>query len=220
MQEPESIQPSRDDNTKQNVKAFALALLAMSIILLFSFKWGDLVKSFPDPARPPVSQAGPAVDLERPSNASGAISFNTSDKNVLTNGNFPVAADKLNEYTPEALSRMAQQIPVADITKKIYPTLGKAVKITGQVYKVEELPPDKELSGVWTEVLMLAKNPNSPMGSTTIDYLYKGDSSRINSGDIITCSGYLVGTYESPNALGGTVEAISFVGNYFTKQGK
>lgn len=149
--------------------------------------------------------------------AVAAEQFNMEDKNMLTNGNLVTAVLKLQDTKPEALEASAQAMPVADITKKIYTSMGKAFKITGKVYKVEEMPPNSDLPGTWTEVLLLAKNPNAPMGITTIDFLYKGDSAHINSRDIITCSGYLAGTFESQNAMGGAVEAISLVGNHFKK---
>lgn len=147
-----------------------------------------------------------------------AEEFNQSDKDATTSGNIFIAIKKLENTSPEDMNKSSQLMPVADVTKKIYTTIGKPIKIRGKVYKVEEMPPNSDLPGTWTEVLLMAKNQNAPMGAMTIDFLYKGDSAHINSKDIVTCSGYLVGTYESANAYGGKVEAIMLVGNHFKKE--
>lgn len=146
-----------------------------------------------------------------------AEQFNTTDKDLITNGNILVAVKKLKDIKPEELNASAQKITMTELTKKIYPSLGKPIKLTGKVYKVEELPPDANLPGVWTEVLLLTKNPNSPMGVTTLEFLYHGDSNNINAGQFITCTGYLVGTFDSVNAMGGSVEGVLLMGNHFAK---
>lgn len=62
-------------------------------------------------------------------------------------------------------------------------------------------------------MLLLTDNPNSPLGITTIDFIYNGDISKIKSGQIITCAGFFIGTFDSANAMGGRVEAVTMVGN-------
>ncbi len=146
--------------------------------------------------------------------------FNTEDKNALTNGNMVIAVLKVQTVSPEELEKTAQSIPVSDLTKKIYTTIGKPVKIRGKVYKVEELPPNDAIPGVWTDILLLVNNKNAPLGATTVEFMYKGDSSNIDSNDVVTCTGYLVGTYENHNAFGGKIEAVMLVGNHFKKEGK
>jgi hypothetical protein len=139
-------------------------------------------------------------------------SFNTSDKNVSTNGNLEVGVEKITGMDINNVWNEAQIITAETITKSPYSAIGKLHKISGEVYKTEELPPDK-FKGRWSEILLLTKNPNSHLGVTTIDFLYNGDTSHIKSGKVITCAGYFVGTFESENAMGGKVEAITFVGN-------
>ncbi|MDR2551423.1 MAG: hypothetical protein LBD10_14630 [Desulfobulbus sp.] len=152
--------------------------------------------------------------------SSFAAEFNQQDKNSQTNGNMLIAIDKVQKTKPEDLVKSAQPMSASDVTKKIYTTLGKAVKLSGKVYKVEEMPPNDLFPGTWTEVLIMAKNQNAPLGVTTIDFIYQGDSSKINAKDVVTCTGYLVGMHDSENAYGGKVEAIVLVGNHFEKKGK
>jgi len=139
-------------------------------------------------------------------------SFNTSDKNISSNGNLAVGVEKITGMDINKVWNEAQQITAENITKSPYSAIGKLHKINGEVYKVEDLPPDK-FKGRWSEILLLAINPNSPLGITTIDFLYNGDTSHLKSGKAITCAGYFVGTFDSENAMGGKVEAITFVGN-------
>lgn len=151
----------------------------------------------------------------------GAVSpkptFNMTDKDVQSNGNIAVAAEMLKASSPNEIWSRATSISVSDLSKKTASSVGQTWKVSGEVYKVEEVAASTGLAGKWTEVLLLAQNPNSPVGSTTIDFLYNGDSSEVNSGDSITIAGYLAGSYESQNAMGGTVEALAFVGNKFVK---
>ena len=139
-------------------------------------------------------------------------SFNITDKSITSNGNLAVATEKIINMDINNVWNDAQNITAETLTKSPYSTIGKLYKITGEVYKVEELPPSN-LKGHWSEILLLTKNPNSPLGVTTIDFMYNGDTSRIKSGQIITCAGFFIGTFDSANAMGGKVEAITLVGN-------
>ena len=69
------------------------------------------------------------------------------------------------------------------------------------------------MQGSWSEILMLVGNANSPLGATTVSFIYKGDISEVNSNQTITCAGYFIGTYESQNSMGGMVEGVVLVGN-------
>jgi len=145
--------------------------------------------------------------------ASNKLDFNTSDKSITANNNLVVAADRLKGEQAGSLLGKSEKVVASKLTKSPYSSLGKIFRISGRVYKVEELPPSLGLKGSWGEILMLVGNPNSPLGATTVDFIYNGDISQINSGQSITCSGYFVGTFDSPNAMGGTVEAVVLVGN-------
>jgi hypothetical protein len=79
------------------------------------------------------------------------------------------------------------------------------------------MSPSLHLSGQWSEILLLANNPNSPLGSTTIDFIFNGDAQTIDSDAPLSIAGYFVGMYESENAMGGKVECIMMVGNAFRR---
>lgn len=138
--------------------------------------------------------------------------FNSSDKSSKTNGNFIVAMAKI-QTSQDRLEPPATPTSAATLTKSPYSTLGKFIKIKGTIFKVEELPLTPGMTGQWAEVLLLSPNANNPLGASTIDFLYYGDIANINSGDVVWCTGYFAGTYESQNAMGGTVEGLSMVGN-------
>lgn len=138
--------------------------------------------------------------------------FNKSDKSVEINGNILVAMAKapgISGTSPDVFEKKN----ASELTKSPYSSIGKLIKIKGKVFKVEELPVNPGIPGNWAELLVLTPNKNSAIEVSTISFLYNGDISSINSGDMVTCSGYFAGTYQSQNAMGGTVEGLSVVGN-------
>ncbi len=139
--------------------------------------------------------------------------FNTAEKMLRLNGNLEVAVGKLVLLTPDVMWRSAQPFDIAEVTRSPYSFLGREIRVSGTVYKIEQLPSDELLHGVWYEILMLASNANDPLGATTIDLLYNGDTSNINPESNITCAGYFAGIAESKNSFGGPVEAVVIVGN-------
>lgn len=138
--------------------------------------------------------------------------FNKSNKSIETNGNVAVAMTKIVD-DGGILIGVPAKINIAELTKSPYSSIGKPVKVRGKIYKLEELPRDQGLQGRWAEILMLSPNKNDALGVSTIDFFYAGDISTVNPGDIITCSGYFVGTFQSQNAMGGAVESLVLVGN-------
>lgn len=66
--------------------------------------------------------------------------FNFQDKNIFTNGNIAVAAKRIENIPPRDFFKKGVTISASTITKSPYSNIGKICKITGQVYKVEELP--------------------------------------------------------------------------------
>lgn len=153
---------------------------------------------------------------EQPKKAQAATvpdKFNVADKSVTTNNNLLVAVEKLRGESVDSFYPKAEKTDAAILTKSPYSSIGKIVKITGKIYKVEEIPPSPEFKGKWGEVLMFVDNRNSALGATTVDYLHEGDISKINPGQIVTCFGYFIGTHDSPNAMGGMVESVVLVGN-------
>ena len=148
-----------------------------------------------------------------PPQATHVVSFNTSDKYIEKNGNLVVAINKVLSESKDDLSRNAEPSTPESITTSPYSYIGKVVSIRGKVYKIEELPPSNNLKGHWIEMLMAAPNPNSALGESTIDFICYNPPEKIKSGHIITCTGYFIGTFNSPNAVGGSIEVLSLVGN-------
>lgn len=135
--------------------------------------------------------------------------FNTSDKSMMTNGNLLVASARLEKGLP---TDTITKINAENLSKSPYSSIGKLHKIYGKIYKIEELPPALGLKGQWTEILLITGNPNSPLGSSTIDCIFQGSAENFKSGKVASCSGYFIGTFESTNAMGGSVESYVFMG--------
>lgn len=137
--------------------------------------------------------------------------FNTSEKDIVSNGNLAAAVELLGGNSGQPWDTI-KKTTIESISKSPYSAMGKLYSISGKVYKVEELPPSLGLKGDWSEIIMLANNPNSALGASTIDCIYSGTVDKIKAGRTATCSGYFVGTFESQNAMGGMVESYVFVG--------
>jgi hypothetical protein len=146
--------------------------------------------------------------------SSSETTFNTLEKDAISSGNYRVATLKVNESKPKEIMKKVISTNISKITKSPFQHIGKVVKLRGNVMMVQELPPDDNRVGAWAEVLLLADNPNSPYGTTTIDYFYKGDINKIDANTELTIFGYFTGTYYSKNAFGVDVEGIVVVGNH------
>ena len=154
-----------------------------------------------------------SVQSKHSQNTPKKASFNPSDKSIESNGYMTIAVNKINGMGSKSVWEESIPVTAEALTKSPYSALGKPHKISGEVYKIEEFPPIGGLQGHWSEILLLAENPNSLLGLTTIDFMYKGDISKIKSGQSITCAGFFVGTFQSENTLGGKDETFVLVGN-------
>lgn len=139
--------------------------------------------------------------------------FNTTEKNAVLNGNLVVATMMAENGSMDNGWVDAETTTASEISMRPYSFLGKPVFFGGRIVKVEEQPPREGMNGTWTEILLQSGNKNSPLGLSTIDFLYKGEARELTPGMKVWCAGYFVGTYESQNAMGGDVEGFSFVGN-------
>ena len=189
-------------------KVVSRALLAVYIIAGGLLLWAH--KESPKPAAPqspaPISapqNKQPAAPP--PSKADLPLKFATNEKSVRLNGNLRIAIDKLKEVSPNSIWAAAQDSLPSKITSRPHSFLGSLVKLSGKIYKIEQLPSDDVFRGNWYEILISTPNTNDPLGVTTIDLLYKGDASRISPAGNLTCAGYFVGTSDSGNAQGGRV---------------
>lgn len=197
---------SNVDHSAGGNKKFAFIALIVVIVLVLS----TVVMRFQTSK---VDSAPQNAGSEENKSATVSDSFNNSDKDVTSNNNMMVAAERLKSESFDSLWSKGEQTTASQLTKSPYSSIGKIFRISGKVYKVEELPPSPDLHGKWGELLLLVENSNSPLGMTTIDYIVEGDISKINSGQFVTCVGYFIGTHESENAVGGKVEAIVLMGN-------
>jgi hypothetical protein len=146
--------------------------------------------------------------------------FNVNDKNALSNGNIQTAVAmydwiSANSKTPDSAIYPDSITRLPIITKQPYSAIGKLFRVRGKIYKIEQMQPGTTGSAmVWTDILLSAPDKNNALGSSSIEFLYNGNVSDIDNKDIIDLFGYFCGTFESANAMGGTVQCLSFVGNH------
>jgi hypothetical protein len=159
----------------------------------------------------PVSKPAPA-----PAPAKKEPSWNTSDLNVISNGNVPVAILLLKDASPTTLQQEADgTIAPATVNKQPWKYYGKPLKLTGSVAIAQAYPPGNEMSkamgGEAGEIVMGAGD------GTIIDFLMMGDTGDVNVGDVATVYGYVVGQAEVTNKMGGKTTQMILVGNAIKK---
>ena len=163
----------------------------------------------------PSREYGDQSSSGNSSTTTSITEFNTSSKDAIGSGNIVVAMLKVQNLEPRDLWQGSKWMSAASLSKSPYSAIGNLYRITGQIYKIEEMPPNARISGRWWEILLTANNPNSPLGSSTVDFMMNGDAKDINPNSYITVAGYFAGSYESQNAMGGTVEGLVIVGNAY-----
>jgi hypothetical protein len=171
------------------------------------------VAADPQPDLPPATASGKPARQSEPAAQSLPSQFNTVEKSLAENQNVIVAVRRIQS----GVHSVVEKTSIEEVTKNPYAALGKVCRFTGEAYKVEACAPNPVMKGPWTDILVLVPNDNSPTGGTTVDFMCQGDLSAINSGDQVTLSGYFIGTYESKNAVGGTVEGVGIVGDSLTR---
>ena len=119
----------------------------------------------------------------------------------------------LTSSTPSETWEHAKRLSVSEISKKRYSLEGQLVKLSGVVYQIQQQPPFESIQGDWYEMLLMADNPNSALGLTTVDLVYVGDASKVEPKTKISFAGYFVGFQEGENAVGGKVESLIVVSN-------
>ena len=205
-------------NTVKMLGAIIGAIFLLCVWLGFSPQWMNPSKPSAKPVTPTSesnSYQGQTTHLDAPVIPPGNR-FNTSDKSADSNGNLIIAAEAIQHERNIDIFARSEKVSASKLTKSPYSMLGRVVRITGKIFKVEEQPPNPDLSGSWSSILMLVGNQNSPLGVTTVNFIFNGDTTNINSGQVVTCSGYFLGSYESQNSVGGTLEGILILGNHIT----
>ena len=97
--------------------------------------------------------------------------FDNSNKVISINGNMSVAFKKISSISADTAWAISKYVSIPDLTKNPYNYLGHLVKLSGKVYKIEQLPPDENHLGEWHQALLLAQNQNSPVGGIIIDFI-------------------------------------------------
>jgi hypothetical protein len=130
-----------------------------------------------------------------------------------------LAAFQLKEATPSATWENAKQSNAGQLTKSPYSQSMKIVKLSGVVYQIQQQAPIEGMMGDWYEILIAVDNPNSPFGTSTVDFIYIGDASSIEPKSKVVFAGYFAGLDQGENMFGGKVSTIVIVGNVAKPRG-
>jgi hypothetical protein len=136
--------------------------------------------------------------------------WNTSDMNIMTNGNVAVATNLLNTGPAAGVPKA---LPLAEASKAPWKFFGDIYRWSGVAAIVQDYPPQNGSS--YGEVVMY--DPTG-VSSVPVDFVVIPDSGLIHEGDKVTVSGYVVGQVDVKNKLGGTTSQLVMVGKSITKQ--
>lgn len=138
--------------------------------------------------------------------------WNTTDTDIMSNGNAVIAADIVNYYTEGQLRQLAEPVDETEAIKAVWKYYGKVIQIGGDVGFVTAYAPGSDMSIAFAngeecyEVHMI-----SDLG-VSVGILMIGDSASVKEGDYITVYGLPVGLFENENAYGGIVNELFLVG--------
>jgi len=130
------------------------------------------------------------------------------------NKNGLVAIRHANLIDPESLWIHSDSIDIRNLTISPKAYIGKVIRLVGRVYRITEAERD-EYGDIWYSVMMSVKNRNSSLGTTNVDFYYKGPIDAIDNKDVIQVCGYFAGLYEGSNAYGGGLECYAVVGTKY-----
>ncbi len=142
--------------------------------------------------------------------ANKAPEWNKSDINAESNGNLAIAASIVREKKG-SLKENAETINPADAIKRPWDYYGKVYKFQGIAYVLQDYPPTsdmgKALGGDACEIVI-----TSGESETIVDGMLYGTTKGIQEGTTVNMYGYIVGTMEVPNKIGGKFTHLVVVG--------
>lgn len=134
--------------------------------------------------------------------------FNTQDVKVTSNGNLAVAFEIIKSLQAEGTKLSDPETKsVYEISAKPFDYLGKVVQLRGEVYRKEQISPEKY------GITMLSKNSNSALGTTNVYVVLAEDPSNVRIDSYVTVTGYYVGQTSSTNLQGGSLTVETVVGH-------
>jgi len=134
--------------------------------------------------------------------------FNTEDISVASNGNLAVAFEIIKSMKAEGTKLSdPESNSVYEISTKPFNYLGKVVQLRGEVYRKEQLSPEKYA------ITMLSKNNNAPLGTTNVVVVLADDPANVRIDSYVTVTGYYVGQTSSNNLQGGSLTIETVVGH-------
>lgn len=134
--------------------------------------------------------------------------WNTSDVNIQTNGNLPIAASVIKSMSP---SNGIQHNDPTSVIKTPWKYFGQLLCYSGTVEVAEDYPAGSNISNTLRskeagEVVL------AHYDGTILDFFVVGGTGQIKAGQMASLCGLPIGRLEVPNRLGGTFTHLVFVG--------
>lgn len=140
--------------------------------------------------------------------SSGKPAWNTSDVNIQTNGNLPIAASAIKSMS---LANGIQHNDPASVIKTPWKYFGQMLCYSGTVEVAEDYPAGSNISNALQskeagEVVL------AHYDGTILDFFVVGGTGHIKVGQMASLCGLPIGRLEVPNRLGGMFTHLVFVG--------
>lgn len=187
------------------------------MVLLFAFTVAacgsnDSKQSGKTPAASSESQT--TEKKEQPKQKANKVSeeakWNKSDINAQSNGNIAIAAN-IVKRNKAAIKENAQTVNAAEVMRRPWDYYGKVYKFQGVAEVLQDYPPasdlGKLLGGECCEIVMTADNQE-----TIVDGIVLGSTKGLQEGSIAEIYGYVAGTMEVPNKIGGNFTHLVVIG--------
>jgi hypothetical protein len=145
------------------------------------------------------------IDLE-------SVKWNTTDLDVLTNGNLQKAIEVLNSMNDEDIKSKITEVASSDVNKAPWKYYGQIINFSGTAEIVYEYPPGSDFSKVLAkggecgEIVFITDE------GIIIDMLVIGSTGDIGGNDNVEINALPIGRSEVENKLGGSTIQLIVVG--------
>lgn len=186
------------------IGGFFLLLIVISVFSSDDFKEGSDMAKKAQTENSSTSSTTTSKPKEK------NYSWNVKEKDAFQNGNPAIAVNLINDRGID--KEKATAFKTEDVAKRPWEYYGKLAKFNGEIGVIEEFPPGSDISkmlgskGVSSEIVIETQE------GVIIDFILQGGTGNLTNGNNFTGYGYVVGSVEVPNKLGGTFTHIVVIG--------
>ena len=163
-----------------------------------------------EPKKEEVKKEEPKKEEPKPVAKKKEPNWNKSEIDATKNGNMAIAAE-IVRTEKDSIKQNAETVNAADVIKRPWDYYGKVYKFQGESAVLQDYPPTsdigKALGGDACEIVMTCGAQE-----TIVDGMLAGNTKGLQEGSTVEIYGYVVGTMEVDNKIGGKFTHLIVVG--------